>query len=449
LYADARIGRREALASIGAALALASRSSRALPRAPIGGRVRLRLPWPVASLDPHRLDDVACAVFGGAVFDSLYAVEGGRVVPALAETLPEATGGGARVRVRGGLKSARGRPIGAREVAASIARARGADARAWLTNVPTPRRLDALTLHFPGADAGKLAAALASPLCAIVARGYSAYAPDATGAFEAAHTGGALVLSRNERAAQGPAFLDSISVRAASDLADSLRSFEAGTDDVGWLGTGLHEPRAGAKTFDAGAVAYVLLRTGRDAAGWDAPGVAQRLADGISPSLLAHLAPGPAWTVQPDQGWGGPPCDLIFRDDSPYLADVARAVAAALSRPSHEVTARATPAYVLRQRRVSRSYALAVDVVRPFAPGLLGTLAALATSDDPVRARDAVRYPPRLGNMPPRTIARTMRVGVVCEVRVQGGRIPSLALPPAPAGGVAWADATLSTRRTA
>src|SRR6185312_9069327 len=136
--------------------------------------------------------------------------------------------------------------------------------------------------------------------------------------------------------------------------ADSLRSFEAGTDDVGWLGSGLHEPRAGARPFDAGAVGWVLLRTGRDAGSWDTPGVAQRLADGISPSLLAHLAPGPAWTVEPDQGWGGPPCELLVRDDSPYLAEVARAVAAALTRASHEVTVRQVPAATFRQRRASR-----------------------------------------------------------------------------------------------
>lgn len=440
-----RLGRREALFAV-AALSLASRTSRALGRSRVGGRAQLRVPWPLASLDPHRLDDVACAIFGGAIFDSLYAFEGGRVVPALAEALPEASGGGATVRVRAELTTARARSIGAREVAASIARARSADARAWLVDVPAPRRVDELTLHFAGIDAAKLASRLASPLCAIVPRGFGMDFPDATGAFGASSSGGALVLARNARAAQGGAFLDSLAVRPASDLADSLRSFEAGTDDIGWLGSGLHEPRAGSKAFDAGAVAYVLLRTGRDASGWDTPGVAQRLADGIAPSLLAHLAPGPAWTVQPDQGWGGAPCNLLVRDDSPYLADAARAIAAALTRPSHEVTVRAIPAYVMRQRRASRSYALAIDVVRPFAPGLLGTLAALATSDDAERARDAVRYPPRLGEMPPRTIARTMRVGVVCEVRVSGGHIPALALPTAATGGVDWAGVTRNPR---
>jgi peptide/nickel transport system substrate-binding protein len=416
-----------------AAALLATRQSLARGRSPVGGRAQLRVPWPT-SLDPHQLDDMTCAIFGGSVFDSLYAVDEGRVVPALAETMPEAAGDGARVHLRAGLTNASGRPVGVREVVAALARARSADARAWLTDVPNPRRVDALTLHFPGIDAQKLAGFLASPLVAI----------DATGGFAASHEAGALILSRNDRAATGGAFLDALVVKPASDLADSLRSFEAGTDDVGWLGSGLHEPRAGARPFDAGAVGWVLLRTGRDAGSWDAPGVAQRLADGISPSLLAHLAPGPAWNVEPDQGWGGPPCDLLVRDDAPYLAEVARAVAAALSRSSHEVTVRQVPASMLRQRRASRSYALAIDAARPFAPGLLGTLAALATSDDPERARDAVRFPPRRGEMPPRTIARTMRVGVVCEVRVQGGRIPTLALPPRSSGGVSWASATRS-----
>ncbi len=146
--------------------------------------------------------------------------------------------------------------------------------------------------------------------------------------------------------------------------------------------------------------------------------------------------------MQPDQGWGAAPCELLVRDDAPYLAEVSRVVAAALSRPSHEVAVRSLPASAFAQRRAARSYALAIDVARPFAPGLLGTIAALATSDDPELARDAVRYPPRRGDMPARTVARTMRVGVLCEIRVQGGRVPTLALPARASGGVDWASAT-------
>ncbi len=409
-------------------------------RSPVGGRVQLRVPWPLAALDPHKLDDMACAIFGGAVFDSLYAMEGSRVVAALAETLPEAGEGGLRVRMRGGLTSSGGRGIGAREAIASIARARNGDARAWLADIPLPRRIDDLTMHFAMTDSAKLASFLASPLCAIVTG-----SNDGTGAFAATHPSG-LTLARNARAAMGPSALDSITVRPSADLADSLRSFEGGTDDIGWLGLGLHDPRVGARPFDAGSVGWALLRTGHDAGTWDTPGVAQRLADGIAPSLLAHLAPGPPWTVEPDQGWGGPPCELLVRDDAPYLVELARAIAAALTRPSHEVTPRAIAASTLRERRASRAYALAIDAVRPFAPGLLGTLAALATSDNPELAMDAVRHPPRVADLPPRTIARTMRMGVVAEIHVQGGRIPDLSLPQLPSGGVDWASASRGRR---
>ncbi len=294
-----RVHRRAALAAI-ASVPLVARSAFARGRSPVGGRVALRVPWPVASLDPHRLDDVACALFGNGIFDSLFAIDATRVVPALAEAMPESASDGVRVRLRAGLTTSAGRAILARDAIAALARARSGDAGAWLVDVPAPRRIDDLTLHFGATDPSKLAAALASPLCAI----------DATGAFAMSHDGASLVLSRSARAAQGPAFLDAVTVRPAADLAESLRAFEAGTDDIGWLGLGLHEPRAGARAFDAGCVAYALLRTGRDAGTWDTPGVAQRLANGIAPSLLAHLAPGPAWTVEPDQGWGGAPCDL-------------------------------------------------------------------------------------------------------------------------------------------
>jgi hypothetical protein len=405
----------------------------------------MRVPWPLGSIDPHRLDDVAAAILGSALFDSLYETSNDHVIPALAEAMPESGADGTRVRLRGGLLTARGRPMIAREVVASIARARTGDGRAWLADVPVPRRVDDLTLHFGSVDPTKLAATLASPLCAIVPVSFSPDAPDTTGAFAVSHDGAALAFERNARAAMGPSLLDGMTVRPAADLAESLRSFEAGTDELGWLGLGLHDPRTGARSFDAGPVAYALLRTGHDAGAWDAPGVAQRLADGISPSLLAQLAPGPSWTVQPDQGWGGPPCEMLVRDDSPYLVELARAVAAALSRPSHEVTVRSVATQTMRERRVSRAYTLAVDVVRPFMPGLLGTLAALATTDNPDLAFDAVRHPPHVADLPARTITRTMRVGVVAEIHVQGGRVPDLTLP-STGTGVDWPSASRARR---
>jgi hypothetical protein len=436
------LGRRAVILGALSSAALAS----AKPRLPIGGHVQLRVPWPLATLDPHKLDDVTCGIFGSGVFDALYALDGGRVVPALAEALPESAPDGTRVRVRSGLVTAAGRGIGVRDVLASLARVRAGDGRAWLADVPTPRRIDDTTLHFGNADPTKLAATLASPLCAIVPSGFSGDRPDGTGAFTVSRDGAGLVLTRNARAALGPAQLDGVTVRPAADLAESLRAFEAGTDDIGWLGLGLHDPRPGAHAFDAGLVAYALLRTGRDAAGWDMPGIAQRLADGITPSLLAHLAPGPAWVVQPDQGWGGAPCDLLVREDAPYLVELARAVAAALSRPAHEVTTRPVSVATLRDRRTSRAYSLAIDAVRPFTPSVLGTLAALAMSDNPDLAFDAVRHPPRVSDLPGRTMARTMRVGIVGEIHVLGGRTADVTVPAPSGGGVDWATVVRAHR---
>jgi hypothetical protein len=52
-----------------------------------------------------------------------------------------------------------------------------------------------------------------------------------------------------------------------------------------------------------------------------------------------------------------------------------------------------------------------------------------------------VRHPPHIADLPARQITRTMRVGVLGEIRVQGGRVADLALPTV-ASGVDWGSAT-------
>lgn len=414
-------------------LALSAAPVPARGRLPVGGRLALRAPWPLAAIDPHAEDDVAAALLGGALFDTL---------PALAEE-PERGPSAVRMTLRAGLLTASGRPLGARDAVLSLARARAAGAAAWLADVPAPRR-DGDALVFETKDAARLFEALSSPLCAIVPIGFSPAAPDGTGPFRAERLRGALVLSRNPRAARGPALLDAVELAPAPDLAASLRAFEAGADDLGWLGLGLHAPRAGAKPFDAGAIGWTILRTGKDAGAWDAPGVAQRLCDGLDPARLAYLVPGAAWEVQPSAGWGGGPCDLIVRNDAPYLVEVARAVAAMLSRPSHEVKLVEVSPADFATRRASRAFALAVDAARPLAPGGFGALVGLATADDPAVAADLVRHPPKLAAASARAWARTMRLGVVGEIRVQGGRAADVNVALA-APGFGW-DLGASTR---
>jgi peptide/nickel transport system substrate-binding protein len=414
---------------MGALGALFPRLAFARGRTPLGGRVSLRLPWSLASIDPHRLDDPAAAFFAEALFDTLYARdEGGAIVPALAESDPEPEGASLRVRLRGGLKTAKGRTFTTKDAAASLARARNAGAKGWLADIPVPKD-DGRALVFATRDAGRLLRALASPIVAMVPVGFAPDAPDGTGPFKLVTRDDATVLVRNALAARGPAYLDEVVVRTASTLKASLLSFESGTDDLGWLGDGLHEPRPGSRKFDLGAVAWPVLFTGRDANQWDVPGIAQRLCDEIPQKSLAHLQIGAAWPTEPEQGWGGPPVSLYVREDSQWLIELAQAIAARITRPGHEVAMKTTPAGDLAQRRASRLFGLALDVVRPIASGSLGAFVALTTADNVTRAADVVRHPPKLGDVSARTLTRTLRCGVV------GDRCWRPSAPPSPMAG--------------
>lgn len=429
-------------AATGAATSLGGRVADAAPRTRYGGRIGMHVPWPLGRIDPHRLDDVAAACFGECLFDTLYARdEAGAFTTSLAEGDPELDCNGLRVRLRTGVRFASGAPLDASAVAESIERARSHDAAAWLLDVP-PARVDGdgNAIVFAMRDATRLVRALASPLVAVVPPRFTPERPDGTGPLRAQPFANGLRLVRNPLAASGPAFLDAIDLEHATDLATSLRAFESGADDVGWLGSFLHEPRTGARSFDGGAVGWAVLKTGRDAGALDSPGTAQALADGVPYAALAPLVVGAPWT-QTNAQWTGAPCNLLTRDDAPWLAEVARALAAAMSTPSHEVTARPMAATDIAARRSTRAFALMLDVTRPAGPGEPGVLLGLAGADDAPTAARLARHPPRGGA--PRAVTRTMRTGVVGEVRLQGGRAGDVALPTSRWGrGIDWAGAS-------
>ncbi len=445
------LGRRTLLSGLALGLApmfgVGGRAAEARGRTSVGGRVTFHVPWPLGAIDPHRIDDGGAALLGEALFDTLYVRDGAGFAPSLAEGEPEQDGAFVRIALRAGLRTARGVALDARDVAASIARARAAGARAWLAEVPPPRLDGRTALVFAAKDAGKIVRALASPLVAIVPAAFTPTWPDGTGPLRAERRADGLLLQRNPLAARGPSFLDEVFVRPSGDLAESLRAFETGADDIGWLGMGLHEPRPGSKPFDAGHVGWALLLTGRDAAAFDAPGVAQRLCDELPPQRLSYLALGAPWPTETAQGWGGAPATIIVRDDCPWLVELARGVGAILTRPGHEIVVKPVTAQELAQRRASRNFPLAVDFARPLAHGTLGALVALATADNPGAAEDVVKHPPRLGEVPVRTLTRSMRAGVIGEVRVQGGRIPELALAVSTTGFGLDLGATTAARK--
>ncbi|MEO8874359.1 MAG: hypothetical protein ABI461_02130, partial [Polyangiaceae bacterium] len=199
MFAENKPISRRALLSGAAAIALASRSARALPRLQVGGKVALRLPWSLAAIDPHRIDDAAAGIFSSALFDSLYALNAaGDPVPALAESLPESDGaGGLRIKMREGLLTAHGSVIDARDAVLALARARSHGAAGWLAALPIPKREGDRSFTFATEDPQALARTLSSPLTAIVPLAFDPTKPDGTGPFRADRKESTLMLTRN------------------------------------------------------------------------------------------------------------------------------------------------------------------------------------------------------------------------------------------------------------
>jgi peptide/nickel transport system substrate-binding protein len=433
--------RRHFLAQLGAlGLAALAAPPRALAmgRTPLGGRIALHVPWPTAAIDPQALHDPGGALFGAAIADSLFALDPstGAPYPTLAAALPTREGADTIVRLREGLRTARLVGLDARDLIASVERARRRGAGALLAQVPRPvaHKSDALAANFGPVDPGHLMRALASPLCALLPQTFDPGKPDGTGAFRADIVSTGITLSRNVNAARGAAFLDGIDIAPAENLQTSLRAFEAERDDIGWLGLGLHADRKGAQRFDLGRAAWIVLAVSPDAGASAVPGAAQRLVDAIPPERLAHLGLGPLPSASGDPGWTGPPADLLVDTASPHLVEVAEAVAPILSRPGHEVTVARVARGDIASRFKSKP-SLAIHLVRPLGPSALHTLLALATTEDLARGRDLGKSPPKLaGNPAARALTSSLRVGVLGELRIAGGVIPDLAFARGPSG---------------
>jgi peptide/nickel transport system substrate-binding protein len=401
-------------------------------RTPLGGDVAFRIPWSIASLDPHDVLDPIAAFFAPAVFDTLFTPTTQR--PALAEDLPKRDGGRVALTLRGGLATAAGKPIGVLEVRASLKRA-SARGAAHLVASLGPIELDAKEprkLFFPKASVETVQTALSQPLLAIVPAGFDPRTPDGTGPFAASLADGALTLTRNVRAATGASFLSRVRVSVASDLRESLREFEVARDDLGWLGQGLGTPRSGSERFDLGSVgAFVLAASGDTPLA--RPGALQQLVDRIPKAALFHLGLG----ALPDGGGDatnpGPPLTL-FVERSAHATEIAEALASALSAVDHEVTVKATTRADLLARRKRGETLLALFT------GRLSTNLAdlLATLHDPEpRGRKATTTAPR-------EAARSLSTALLGDLRVFGGKLPNLSLAAAPsARGWDWGASSM------
>ena len=440
---SAQLGRRALCTAMAAAWMSAALDARAMGRVPIGGELSLRVPWATSRLDPHDLFDPLAAIFGAAVADPVYERDArGQVYPTLADGMPTVEGDRTVVRLRAGLRTAQGRALGGRDLAWSLARARKMGVSGLLAPLSSAAGSDwvrsdpdqPLVVRFRMSDPGKLSLLLSSPLTALLPVGFKPSQPDGTGAFSARCSAGALELSRNRYAARGPSFLERVRVRRAADLADSLRAFESGQDDVGWLGLGFHRSRPKARRFEYGEAGWVVLATGKAAGSYGAPGMAQQLANAVPVERL-HLGLGRRAGLGVGASWGGGPAALLYDGGQPHLAEVAEAVAAKLSSPGHELSATAVSRRQLRDARSSHDFALAIDLVRRIDGGS-SPLLALASADRPELGIDVALHPPRIpAGRAAHQLTASLRLGVLGSVDVQGGAIAEVVLAAQPLGG--------------
>jgi peptide/nickel transport system substrate-binding protein len=278
---------------------------------------------------------------------------------------------------------------------------------------------DRLVCFVPDANPEALARALASPLTALVPRGFSPLAPDGTGAFKATFAGATLSLTRNESAARGAAFLERIELSRASDLADALRAFETGQVDVGWLGNGLYRPKAGAVALDGPVFGWMVLRTGLDAKSWGAPGIAGQLSAALPAAALARFGVRALAGAADGVRWGGGPTSLLVSDDAPHAVEMARALEPLLSSSGNEVRATPMPRASWLEARRSRRYGLLLDFVRAANGDANQSVQALLAAVDPALAR----RPPKNSTSVLDT-TRALPLGIVGEVRITGAHSP-------------------------
>jgi peptide/nickel transport system substrate-binding protein len=439
------VKRRDLLrAGLGAATALigsdhlVGADAFAMGRVPVGGTIELRIPWSTDRLDPHDLHDPLAAFFGAAIADPVYGrAANGRVYPTLADGMPFVEGDQTVVKLRPDLQTARGLALGGRDLAWSITRARKKGAAALLAGVDPFVRSDPdepLIARFGTIDPARLAWLLSSPLCALLPVGFQPSRPDGTGALKATCSSSRLVLQRNDSAARGPSFLSEIVVRRAGDLAASLRAFESGQDDLGWLGRGFHRDRRGSRPFDYGTVGWVVLVTGAQAGRFAKPGMAQRLADGVPVGRL-HVGLRGRSGVGRGVDWEGGPASLLYDAGDGHLGVIAEAVAAKLSSKGNEITARGLSRARFRSARKANKLALALDVVRHPGPVPSPEALALTTADGLAtgRAFGAKLFAGGKRTPPP------LHVGVLGELGVHGGVASSVLLAPHESGhGIDW-----------
>jgi hypothetical protein len=342
--------------------------------------VRMRWPWPVQLPDPHALDDMVAALLGATLFPPLFlrAIDG-VIEPHLASAPPAPTPLGLRVDLAPHLRPS--------DVVASIARARTGGGRLALKDVPVPRVDGARTVVFEGlTDGDALMRKLASPLCATTRVEPRKIAP--TGPWEVSLDEATRTTLRVTRTPGppsptfGPQRVLALELEGPVEIEPILRAFERGDTDVSWIGDGLFQPRAAARAMDLGPLGYLALRAGNAVPELQRPGAALALVESLASDRLDHLgllrrghcAPAMPDEVPAMEPKVPPRASILVRASLPMAIAAAEAIALDLG-----CVAAPVDDAVFARAMESRTYTLALDVVRAFDDTADGVALSLAT----------------------------------------------------------------------
>jgi peptide/nickel transport system substrate-binding protein len=391
---------------------------------PVGGRAVASLGSAPGDLDPvtaRSWTDVTLALL---VFDSLYRLDAsGRVVPHLAESLPQVSADGleARVVLRQGARFHDGRAVRPPDVVASLRRAMAAPSTTWaLAAVVAVTHAEGsliLKLRRPEPD---LAARLALPQLAVtpLGRAPGRGAPIGSGPFRVRRIDDAARRVELEAAPDhfaGRPWLDALVLRWFTAADEEARGYEAGEADVSLRGAVAfagHEPKYPTVAIESRATILGYLGFGRARGGMlEDPETRAAVSLAIGRAGLRHVGSGervvPAASPVPVDLGGAAPTDatpavaraamarvvarypklarleILVDASRPEDAEVAARIIAALDRVGLGATYVAVPAAELERRVAAGLCDLYLgELALPAADPLAAYAAAFAAGGD-------------------------------------------------------------------
>jgi peptide/nickel transport system substrate-binding protein len=392
---------------------------------PAGGRAVGSLGSAPVGLDPLAARSWTEVTLASLIFDPLYRVDGARVVPHLAEALPEVSADGreVRIRLRQGARFHDGRAVRPADVAASLRRGLESWALASVEAVSHAGATLVLRLRRPDPE---LAARLALPQLAVtpLGRAPAPRTPVGSGPFRVGRIDAAARRLELEAAPEhfaGRPWLDALVLRWFLSADDEARGYEAGEADVSLRGAVAfagHEPKYPTVAVESRATVLGYLGFGRArGAVLEDRETRAAISLAIGRAGLRHLGSGervvPAGSPVPAD-LGGPPAtdatadaaraamarvlgrhpqlrgarlEILVDASRPEDAEVAARVLAALDRVGLAATFVAVPAAELERRVAAGACDLYVgELAMPARDALAAYGAAFAAGGDPTLA---------------------------------------------------------------